>query len=197
MINYNKHLTVNFKSDNMKLLKLLPVVLLFIMASCSTVRVSADYDEKTDFSKYKTFAFYKKGIDKVGISDLDKRRILKAIEADLMAKGLTKSDNPDVLVSIFTKSREKINIRNNRYLGWYPYYYGGYGMGFGHGAYNNVTQSTEGTLFIDLIDANKKELAWQGMGTGALVKSKTPAKKEERIKEFVTEILAKYPPASE
>ncbi|HHC78523.1 MAG TPA: DUF4136 domain-containing protein [Flavobacteriia bacterium] len=187
----------------MKILKLIPLVLLFIATSCVSVRVSSDYDEKTDFNQYKTFAFYKKGIDKVDISDLDKRRILRAIEANLLAKGFTKSENPDLLVNIFTKSREKINVYNDNYYGWYPFYYGGYAhyglgpYGFGYGAYNNVTRSTEGTLFIDLIDANKKELAWQGMGTGALITSKDVAKKEARIKEFVSEIMAEYPPTSE
>lgn len=185
----------------MKILKLLPLMLFFIATSCISVRVSSDYDRKADFKQYKTFAFYKKGIDKVEISDLDKRRILRAIEADLLAKGFTKSENPDLLVNIFTKSREKINVYNNNYLGWYPWYYGGFGYygyggpyGFGYGAFNNVSKSTEGTLFIDLIDANKKELAWQGIGTGALITSKDISKKEERIKEFVNEIMAKYPP---
>jgi len=103
-------------------------------------------------------------------------------------------------VNIFTKSREKIDVYNNNYYGWYPWYYGGYGrygFGFGPSAYNHVNKSTEGTLFIDLIDANKKELAWQGMGTGALTTSGDVAKKEERIKEFVNEIMAKYPPIIE
>ena len=184
----------------MKYVKLLSVVVvLFLVSSCASVRVSSDYDKEVDFNQYKTFAFYKKGIDKVDISDLDKRRILRAVEADLLAKGFTKSENPDLLVNIFTKSREKINVYNNNYMGWYPWYYGGFGpYGFGMGAFNNnVSRSTEGTLFIDLIDANKKELAWQGMGTGALASSRDISKKEARIKEFVTEIMAKYPPMAE
>jgi len=197
----------------MKILKLLPLLLVFIATSCVSVKVSSDYDKKTDFNHFKTFAFYKKGIDKVEISDLDKRRILRAIEADLLAKGFTKSENPDLLVNIFTKSREKINVYNNNFIGWNPWFYGGFGgfggfgpfgglgpfggMGFGYGAFNNVSTSTEGTLFIDLIDADKKELAWQGMGTGVLITSKNITKKEARIKEFVTEIMAKYPPIAE
>ena len=48
----------------MKIIKLLPLALLFLVASCSSVRVTTDYDTKADFSEYKTFAFYKKGIDK-------------------------------------------------------------------------------------------------------------------------------------
>ncbi len=188
----------------MRFTKLLPLAILFIATSCVSVKVASNYDDKTNFSEYKTYAFYKKGIDKVEISDLDKRRILKAIEKELEAKGLTKSKNPDVLVNIFTKSRKKIDVyNNNRYLGWYPWYYnrfalrGAWGLGFGPNAYQNVSRSTEGTLFIDLIDATKKELAWQGVGTGALRSSKNVVKKEERISEFVTEIMANYPPSAE
>ena len=173
----------------MKAIKLLPLLLLFLVASCYSVRVTTDYDTKADFSKFKTFAFYKKGIDKVEISDLDKRRILKALESEMIAKGFTKSENPDVLVNIFTKSRQKVDIYNNHmYFGWHPWYYGpNFGM--------HISKYTEGTLFVDLIDANKKELAWQGIGSGALSTSGNVAKKEERIKHFVAEIMTKYPPA--
>ncbi|REE80341.1 uncharacterized protein DUF4136 [Lutibacter oceani] len=176
----------------MKAIKLLPLALLFLVASCSSVRVTSDYDTATDFSNYKTFAFYKKGIDKVEISDLDKRRILKAVETELLAKGFTKSENPDLLVNIFTKSRQKVDVYNNSsiYFGWHPWYYGpNYGM--------HISKYTEGTLFVDLIDAEKKELVWQGIGSGGLTTSGNVAKKEERIKSFVAEIMAKYPPGAE
>jgi Domain of unknown function (DUF4136) len=172
----------------MKALKILPVIMLFLLASCSSVRVTSDYETTTDFNKFKTYAFYKKGIDKVDISDLDKRRILRALERELQAKGFTKSEEPDLLVSIFTKSKEKLNVYNDfyGYWGWYPWYYGPYGT--------YVNQYTEGTLFIDLIDAKKKELAWQGVGKGALITSGDRVKKEVKIKEFVTKIMEAYPP---
>ena len=112
----------------MKIVKLFILVFIFGLVSCSTVRVATDYDAKTDFTSYKTFAFYKKGIDKAKISDLDKRRILRAIEKEMLAKGFTKSNNPDVLISIFAKSRKKVNIDTRvgySYYSWYPtYYYG-------------------------------------------------------------------------
>lgn len=170
-----------------KLITLMPLVLLMAtLASCSSVRVASDYDRNSNFDQYKTFAFFKTGIDKAEISDLDKRRILRAIESELLAKGYTKSENPDLLVSIFTKSRDKVNVYANNYgygWGWSPYYWG---------APTSVSTSTEGTLYIDLIDAGKKELVWQGMGTGYL--SQNMDKKEERIKEFVAKVMAKYPP---
>lgn len=109
-------------------LKLLSfVVIATIFTSCSSVRVASDYDKRASFDNYKTFAFFKTGIDKAEINDIDKRRILRAIESELLAKGYTKSENPDILVSIFTKSREKVNVYNN---GWGPY---GYGWGWNHG----------------------------------------------------------------
>ena len=163
------------------------LLLLVVTTSCSSVRVASDYDKQANFNDYKTFAFYKTGIDKAEINDLDKRRILRAIEAELLAKGFTKSENPDLLVSIFTKSREKINVHSNGFSpygygwGWSPYYWNNY---------NTVSKSTEGILYIDLIDASKKELVWQGQGTGYLSQNK----KEERIQEFVTKIMEKYPP---
>jgi len=83
-MNYNLNIKAMRKS-----LQTLSVLLLFvIVSSCSSVRVASDYDSKADFKQYKTFAFFKSGIDKAEISDLDKRRILRAIESELMARGL-------------------------------------------------------------------------------------------------------------
>ena len=182
------------------LLKTLPFLALLIMvSSCSSVRVAADYDKNANFNEYKTFAFFKTGIDKAEINDLDKRRILRAIESQLLAKGYTKSENPDLLVSLFTKSQQRVDVYNNSWGmggwgwgGWGPW--GGFGPGWGWGwnQQPSVSTSTQGVLYIDLIDANKKELVWQGMGTGYL--SRNMEKKEARINEFVTEIMAKYPP---
>lgn len=179
-----------------KILTTVTMVLLLVVAtSCSSVKVAADYDKNADFNQYKTFAFFKTGIDKAEISDLDKRRILRAIESELMAKGYTKSENPDLLVSIFTKSRDKVNVYNNAY-GYGPYGYGwGWSPYYWNSGYSSVSTSTEGTLYVDLIDANKKELVWQGMGVGYLADRMD--KKEERIKEFVAKIMEKYPPGAQ
>lgn len=178
----------------MKILKF-SFALLFavLMTSCSSVRVAADYDREANFESYKTFAFFKTGIDKAEISDLDKRRILRAIETELLAKGFTKSENPDILVSIFTKSQQRVDVYNNAW-GFGGWGWGGFGPGWGWGWNNQPTVSvqSEGTLFIDLIDMKNKELIWQGMGTGVI--SQKLEKKEERIKEFVSKIMEKYPP---
>lgn len=173
----------------MRVIKLVLIMAVVVVtASCSTVRVVSDYDTKANFTNYNSFAFYKPGIDKAEISDLDKKRILRAIDAELTAKGFQKSDNPNILVNIFTKEQKQVDVYNNYgYWGWgyNPWYWGG-GM-------NTVNTSTQGSLYIDLIDANTKELIWQGKGTGYLITDNV-AKKQERIHKFVAEILAQYPP---
>ncbi|MDC1197934.1 DUF4136 domain-containing protein [Algibacter sp.] len=183
-----------------KFIKTLPLLaLLILLSSCSSVKVAADYDKEAKFNDYKTFAFFKTGIDKAEISDLDKRRILRAIEAELLAKGFTKSEKPDLLVSLFTKSQQRVDVYNNSWgnggWGWGGYAGFGPGWGWGWNQQPSVSTSMQGHLYIDLIDANKKELVWQGMGTGYL--SRNMEKKEARIKEFVTKIMEKYPPGTQ
>ncbi|AXT52750.1 DUF4136 domain-containing protein [Aquimarina sp. BL5] len=173
----------------MKFYSLLSLILIITLSSCSSVRVASDYDKQANFNTYKSYAFFKPGIDKAEISDLDKKRILRAIEADMAAKGFTKSEKPDLLVSIFTKTKENINIYQNNFgfgygWGWNPWFWGA--------GQNTVSRTTEGTLYIDLIDASKKELIWQGMGTAALTKKVD--KKQQNMNKIVTEILEKYPP---
>ena len=93
---------------------------LFSFASCNSVRVAADYDRSVTFETYQSFAFFKEGIDKAEISDLDKRRILRAIESEMLAKGFLKSETPDLLINIFTKERQEVNVYNQNFgmNGW-------------------------------------------------------------------------------
>ena len=67
----------------MKTTNFLPLLLLFVLASCSSVSVNSDYDKKVDFTQFKTYAYLKGRIDKVQISDLDKKRILRSIDEEM------------------------------------------------------------------------------------------------------------------
>lgn len=185
----------------MKSFLLFTLITVFV-SSCVSVRVVADYDNKASFDVYKSFAFFKPGIDKAEISDLDKKRILRAINNELIDKGFSKSETPDLLISIFTKENDRVDVYNTGFggfggfggfrgfggFGFFNPYYGGFG-----GFNNTVTTRTEGSLYIDIIDAKTKELVWQGKGTGFLTNTSVE-KKEARINEFVNEILEQYPP---
>lgn len=172
----------------MKIIKYTSIVALAFLTSCASISVASDYDKTVDFTKYKTFAFHKNGVDQVAISDLDKKRILRAIDQSLTNKGFTKNDQPDLLVNIFTKSKENVNV-STFHSGW------GYGWRWNpyfHQNNTSVSRNVEGTLYIDIIDAKSKELIWQGEGKGALPKN--IEKKEEQINSIVTKILEQYPP---
>lgn len=193
---------------------LLPVLALVLLGSCNSVRVLSDYDQKANFNEYKSYAFYKTGIDKAEISDLDKKRILRAVETEMSSRGFLKSDNPDILISIFTKEQERVDIYNNNFGwggmgGWGWGGMGGWGMGgwgmagmwgpglgWGWGGGGNmVSTSTEGSLYIDLIDTKTKQLVWQGKGEGTLADTRNRERKEQRINEFVSQIMEQYPPS--
>ena len=159
-----------------------------LLASCSSVFVLTDHDSSVDFSQYKSFAYYKSQIDEVDLSDLDKRRILKALDTTLQAKGLIKSEVPDLLVSFETKAKQKVYVNNfNTWgwgWGWNPWFWGP--------NYSNVSSQTEGTLYINLIDAQSKQLVWQGKGRGNI--SEYTKERDKRIAYFVGEIVSMYPP---
>ena len=166
------------------------LLLLLPLLGCSSISVFTDHDSGVDFSDYKTFAYFKPGIDKVEISDLDKRRIMKAIDLQMSQKSMMKSDMPDLLVSINTTAKEKVYVNNMNFgfwgWGWNPWMWGP--------NQNTVSSRTEGVLYIDLIDAKTKQLVWQGKGKGGI--SEYTKNRDERIAIFVSEILKNYPPGS-
>lgn len=165
------------------------IAALILLVGCQSIRVSQDYAVGTDFSKYKTYGYFKQGIDNADINDLDKKRILKAIDNHMLANGFIKSQTPDLMISIFTDSQQRVDVFNS--WGWGGWGWGSFGWGGGWG--NNVSTINEGILHIDLIDAEKKELIWQGVGT-APMRTDNPVDKTERLNKIVQEILMQYPP---
>jgi hypothetical protein len=164
-----------------------------ILTSCNSIRVSSDYNEEINFTEFKTYAFSKSGIDKVEINDIDKKRILRAIDVELYNKGYRKSSiEPDFLINFFTKTNKKIDYYpSNNYYG-YAVPYGGMGH-YASSWYLNSFSYNEGVLFIDIIDRNKNELVWQGIGKGYIYNDK-PDNKNEKIKDMVNKILLQFPP---
>ena len=104
---------------------------------------------------------------------------------------------------ILTRYIQRVDVFSIVGWGWGPgWVWGGLGGG-GGGAWGpgwggawgpSVSTSTEGALYIDLIDTQKKELIWQGRGQGTLANTRDIEKKEARIREFVSKIMEAYPP---
>lgn len=176
----------------MKKISFLILAMSFIM-SCDSIRVTSDFNENIEFSDLKTYAFSKKGIDKVKMNDIDKKRILKAIDIELYNKGFRKSSiEPDFIINFFTQTNQKVDFYpSNNYYG-YAVPYGGMGV-YAGSWYLNSFKYNEGVLFIDIVDNNKNELVWQGIGKGYIYTDKAD-KKSEKIKVMVNKILLRFPP---
>jgi hypothetical protein len=72
----------------------------------------------------------------------------------------------------------------------------GYRYGDPMSSSTTVQEYKQGTLLIDLIDAERKQLVWRGTGQTRLRKSSTPEQREQRVREVVNAIMARYPPAT-
>jgi hypothetical protein len=137
---------------------------------------------------------------KLPINDLNRDRVLKAVENEMAAKGFTKSDNPDVLVDLHVKAEKKTEATaTTSGSGMYGGYYGGVGR-YGYGGGFTTTQINyndyvEGTLIVDLIDKSTEKIVWQGRGTKTVDESASAEKRETNINSGVKMIFAKYPPA--
>lgn len=171
----------------MKKVFILFISLFFI--SCSSIRVVNDYDETVNFDNYTTYAFFKPGIDEVELSELDVKRILKAIEGEMEKKEIIKSDNPKLLINIAVKPYNDVYVNNNVtfFTGW------GWNPWFGP-QFNtvNINTQTNQLLIIDFIDSKTKKLIWQGKGKGYI--NEFTRNRSDRIQYFVTQILKNYPP---
>ena len=173
-----------------KLLKMiLPAVLMIVVvAACTSIRVSTDFDQKVDFTKYKTFNFSKE-VDKVTLNDLNRRRLKDAITKELGAKGYQVSESPDILVNAFVKGRTKYTATatSNSFGGPFMYY-----RGWGStNTFIDVNKSVEGTLFIDVIDVQEKKMVWEGVAEG-LVNPRTETR-EENLNNVVQSIFKSFP----
>ena len=163
------------------------------LTSCSSVQVSSDYDSQVDFTKFKTYGFTEESLN-LGIEQLNRDRLIRAIESEMAAKGFSKSESPDVLLDLHLKAEEKMEATATN-TGGYGYGYGRYGYGGGfsttHIDYNKYT---EGTLFINMVDRSVEKVVWQGRGTKTVDEHASAKKREENINYAVKQIFMQYPP---
>jgi len=164
------------------------VVMLFI-SSCGATRVNYDYDKAADFSAYTTYNYF--ADMETGLSQLDERRLLDAMDMTMQSKGLLFSEEPDMLVNI--QSNVLQGQANNAL---------GVGVGGGGGAMGggiSVGIPVGAPKFvreikIDFVDAKKDLLLWQAVSESPFREGDTPIAKEQKMKELTQKILEKYPP---
>ncbi len=168
-----------------RLIPALMLISLAVVAGCSGISVSTDYDTSVDFSEYNTFSWMEP--PKSGGYDLDalmSARIKDAVDNQLVEKGLKKaSSDPDLLVVYHTGKQSQIQIDS--------WGYGYWGRGGGVDAYSYE----EGTLVVDLVNAATRMLVWRGTAESALLESPSAQERTENINKAVVKIFASYPPS--
>jgi hypothetical protein len=146
-------------------------------------KITVEFDQTADFSKYKTFAIRKGTLNSRNAalnSDLVRKQIDADIEKALTKKGLTQvSDNADLNVVY------RLGAARRTQLEAYPAGWRGWGTRVVRVPY------AEGTLVIDLRDPATRSLVWRGI---AQESKSDPNKIQGKLDDMVKKSFDKYPP---
>lgn len=175
------------------------------LSACSSgPNIRSDYDKATDFGAYRTYAFmdgagpHAATPDGQGYQTLFSQYMIAAITTEMNNRGYVTSNNPDLLVNFNAILQEKTKVTQTPSTmpmgGYYGYRGGMYAPwgGYGYGTETNVSQYTEGTFNIDLVDAKKKQLVWEAVSVGRITDKKL-ANLQESVDVGVQTAFQQYP----
>jgi len=163
------------------------LVVFVLLAGCSSIKVEHNYDDTVDFAPYQTYAFHDEETQvegtlapRVAVA----RAVKDEIDSELSADGYRKvTDNPDFLVAFHVSVIDPVSASYNpgRYTAW------------GQGS-SMITTVSEGTLIVDIIDAESNELVWRGTASGGVERGGDSDKAAKKIHDAVHKVMAKFPP---
>lgn len=166
----------------MKILKLLFV---FFLMGCSSSKVITDYDDKEDFSRFKSFDLYEDNGE--NLNELDVKRVSNIIQLKLEEMGLMQSQYPDFFIYFDTETSV---AQNNNTIG---VGFGNGGLGISGGIPIGGKKLNE-KLIIKCIEAKTNSLFWEGSLVSVVKEKRTPEKRKVHLQEVVHEILKQFPP---
>ncbi len=160
--------------------------------------VRYNFDKNTDFSKFKTYKWVTIK-DAQTVNELVDKNIKEAIEAQLAAKGLTKTDgdNADLLIAYQPAvGQEKEFSSYNSSWGYGPGWHGGGWYGGPSSSWTTGQTSTIyiGQLAVDIYDAANKNLVWRGTASKQLDPKAKPDKQQKNLTKAMTKLFKNYPP---
>jgi hypothetical protein len=184
---------MTFASKNHRLGFLLLALLSLLSTLPATAKIATDFDPNLDFSKLKSFAFIG-GVEQLVRMqlnpDLLNDRIHRAVSRELTAKGLhevTPEENPDLVVRYWANSQKNFDAAASTNWGVYGPYYD-YHWGFTYYLMDTYT-THEGTLGIELIAANSRDLAWR-MFASAKITERSPKNLEDCWQQYQERLQA-------
>jgi len=166
-----------------------------LLAACSTVSVTTDYDHSASFEHYRTYTLAP-STENITLSPSSEAALRDALRVNLAARNITEvPEDADLHVVRHISTKEKLAVYQTNdwnYRGM-PYGYGRYGAwANAPSTYTDISQYTEGTLILDFVDAKTHKLVFRGTGTGIVSDPQTNA---ERIREAVEKIVQQIPKA--
>ena len=159
--------------------------------------VRSDYDRSADFGKYRTFGFVAQaGTDNGDARSLVTLMLQNAAAQQMEARGYTRSDNPDLVINFKGQLEEKVDVESTPapyfgpgwgYGGWYGAPYGGWGA-----AEVTTRRYNVGTLVMDVVDREKRQVVFQGVISGVVTKE-MQQNRQEAITRAVARLFEQYP----
>src|SRR5437773_1547174 len=141
--------------------------------------------------------------DPMLVNSISNRALRSDLAQEFAGLGYVASDsNPDFCVAYYASTNQKLDVTYWDYgYAWRPHWWSGWGQRSGRGWGGDwgiqsptVTQYTEGTVIVDVIDPKTKDLLWRGQGVAAV--SDDEAQYEQVLKKTVAAIVDKFPGAS-
>jgi hypothetical protein len=172
-----------------------------LCAGCATQRtadIRVNMAPNVDLSSYSTFGFPEQtGTDRGGYSTIITDYFKAAVTEQMRMRGYRYVDeNPSLLVNFYANVRERTEVRSRpggpAAFGYYGYRYGLYDAWPLYAREVDTVTYPIGTANVDVVDAAKKQLVWEGVAEGRLRDSDMDNPREA-ISSAVTQLFAKFP----
>ena len=169
-----------------------------VLAACSSISVTTDWDPGIDFSKFKTFAVLE-NTDQ-SINRLTDQRIRTALVAELTSKGLQKVDSPEmadlaIAYTVTTEQRTSFQTVHSGMEARHGFHHSLRLHGSAGSSRTTQHNYTVGTLIIAVYQMGNKELVWEGSASDIVnTTSRSPEQNQQHITDAVQQILKDFPP---
>lgn len=175
----------------MKKLRIFLVALLGLVAnSAMSQKVRFNFDESTDFMKFKTYKWVTiEGV--VQAEGLTKEQIEAAFDSELAKKGLAKVDNESadlfVAYQFGVHSDRKLSsfATNTEYT---------VGLPLGGTLPEEDSIVYKGELALDMYATSKRTRVWRGVATKTIDLDAKPNARQKRLTKAAKKLLERYPP---
>jgi hypothetical protein len=170
------------------------------LSGCAAPKINtrSQSDPSVNLASYHTYNFVAEpGTNRGGYSTPITTYFKTAIARELDARGYKLTEeNPQLLINFNTNAREQVDIRSTPSMsygyGYYGYRGGMYAAGPIGGTDVETVRYKQGTANIDVVDAAKKQLVWEGVAEGKITDTmmKNP---QATIDTVITDMFLNYP----